>query len=64
MKLKRLFLGAVLALIFTPISNTFASAQDFYFEDFTADYYLTKLEDGTSNLHVKEVLTAVFDGGK
>ncbi len=43
-----------------PVNNTFASAQDFYFEDFTADYYLTKLEDGTSNLHVKEVLTAVF----
>ena len=60
MKLKRLFLGAMLALIFAPISNTFASAQDFYFEDFTADYYLTKLEDGTSKLHVKEVLTAVF----
>ena len=60
MKLKRLFLGAILALIFTPISNTFASVQDFYFEDFTADYYLTKLEDDTSNLHVKEVLTAVF----
>ena len=60
MGLKRLFLGAVLVLIFTPISNTFADVQDFYFEDFTADYYLTKLEDGTSNLHVKEVLTAIF----
>lgn len=60
MKLKRLFLGAVFALILMPINNTFADAQDFYFEDFTADYYLTKLEDGTSNLHVKEVLTAVF----
>lgn len=60
MKLKRLFLGAVFALILVPINNTFADAQDFYFEDFTADYYLTKLEDGTSNLHVKEVLTAVF----
>lgn len=60
MKSKRLFLGAMLALIFTPISSVFASAQDFYFDDFAADYYLTKLEDGTSNLHVKEVLTAVF----
>lgn len=37
-----------------------ASAQDFYFKDFTADYYLTKQEDGTSNLHVKETMTAVF----
>ena len=60
MKLKHFLLGAVATLIFAPITNTFASAQDFYFKDFTADYYLTKLEDGTSNLHVKEVLTAVF----
>ncbi len=60
MKIKHLFLGVVLALILTPIHNTFADAQSFYFEDFTADYYLTKLEDGTSNLHVKEVLTAIF----
>ena len=60
MKLKHLFLGVVSALIFMPVSNTFASAQDFYFTDFTADYYLTRLEDGTSNLHVKEILTAVF----
>ncbi len=61
MKLKRLILGAVVALTFTPIANTnAANTQDFYFEDFTADYYLTKLDDGTSNLHVKEVLTAVF----
>ena len=50
----------MLALFLIPVNNTFASAQDFYFEDFTADYYLTRLEDGTSNLHVKEVLTAVF----
>ena len=60
MKLRRLFLGALLALIISPITNVFASVQDFYFEDFTGDYYLTRLEDGTSNLHVKEVLTAVF----
>ena len=60
MKLKRLFLGAVLALIFTPISNTFASAQDFYFEDFTADYYLSKDDKGISHLKVVESVTAVF----
>ncbi len=45
---------------FLPFRQAFASAQDFYFKDFTADYYLTKAEDGTSKLHVKEVLTAVF----
>ena len=60
MKLRRLFLGAVLALIFTPISNTFASVQDFYFEDFTGDYYLSKDEKGISHLKVVESVTAVF----
>lgn len=45
---------------FLPFGQVFASTQDFYFTDFTADYYLTKAEDGTSKLHVKEVLTAVF----
>ena len=51
-------LGLALSGIFGDV--VFASTQDFYFEDFTADYYLTKSEDGLSNLHVKEVLTAVF----
>ncbi len=41
-------------------ASVFASTQDFYIEDFTADYYLTTTEDGTSKLHVKEVITAVF----
>ena len=60
MKLKRLFLGAVLAMIFMPIGNTFASVQDFYFEDFTADYYLSKDDEGISHLKVVESVTAVF----
>lgn len=60
MKLRRLFLGAVLALIFMPISNTFAGVQDFYFEDFTGDYYLSKDEKGISHLKVVESVTAVF----
>ena len=62
MKLKSLFLGTIsLALLLAPITNAFATdVQDFYFEDFAADYYLTKLEDGTSKLHVKEVATAIF----
>lgn len=60
MRRKRLFLGVLLVLFLMPINNVFASTQDFYFKDFTADYYLTKSEDGTSKLHVKEILTAVF----
>lgn len=41
-------------------SNSNNNAQNFYFEDFTADYYLTREADGTANLHVKEVLKAEF----
>ncbi len=37
-----------------------AGVNDFYFEDFMGDYYLIRESDGTSRLHVKEVLTAVF----
>ena len=55
--LKVLLISILLFLNTTP---TFASTQDFYFKDYTADYYLTKAADGSSKLHVKEVLTAVF----
>ena len=42
-------------------TNAFAkNVNDFYFEDFTADYYLNKTEDGISTLRVVESLTAVF----
>lgn len=59
---KRFGFSLILTLVLTILPNTVvaASSQDFYFTDFTADYYLTKQEDGTSKLHVKEVLTAVF----
>lgn len=60
MKLNRIILGMLLGILLLPIDACFASTQDFYFEDFTADYYLTKAEDGTSKLHVKEILTAIF----
>lgn len=33
---------------------------NFTFKDFTADYYLDQAEDGTSNLLVREKLTAIF----
>ena len=45
--------------LFVP-NKTHASTQDFYFEDFTADYYLSAAEDDTPKLHVKETLTAIF----
>ena len=34
--------------------------QNFTISSFTADYYLTKTEEGTSNLHVKETIVAEF----
>ena len=51
-----------ISLLITSIpTNAFAkNVNDFYFEDFTADYYLNKNEDGTSSLRVVENLTAVF----
>ena len=61
--MKRLlkYLGLIITtIVFLMPRSVYASTQDFYFEDFTADYYLTKVGDGTSKLHVKEVLTAVF----
>ena len=62
MSIKRFGFSLILTVFITLLPNTIAvaSSQDFYFTDFTADYYLTKQADGTSKLHVKEVLTAVF----
>lgn len=37
-----------------------ANVNDFYFEDFTGDYYLTKDSTGVSHLKVVENVTAVF----
>lgn len=38
----------------------FAGVNDFYFKDFTGDYYLIKDADGISHLRVVESVTAVF----
>jgi len=50
---------AILSVILTPASVS-ASTQSFYFEDFTADYYLSRDADGTSRMRVEEKLTTVF----
>ena len=60
MKTRKIICSIIVILALAPVGQVGASAQDFYFKDFTADYYLTRAEDGTSHLHVKEVLTAVF----
>ncbi len=62
-KLSHIFFAVLLIaaniLVAIP-SNTFASANDFYFKDYTADFYLKKAEDNTSELQVTETVTAVF----
>lgn len=60
MKIRKIICSIIAILALAPVGRVGATTQDFYFKDFTADYYLTKAEDGTSRLHVKEVLTAVF----
>ena len=49
----------VLGLLFGTSVNA-ANVNNFYFESFDADYYLTKAADGTSALRVVENVTAVF----
>jgi len=48
---------AICALLVTPV---FADTSNFEFQDFTADYYLSKDQDGISHLRVSESLTAIF----
>lgn len=42
------------------IAPAWADTDDFYFSDFTADYYLSKDDEGISHLRVVENLTAEF----
>lgn len=60
MKIRLYFLILCFLSLGLRFENVIASTNDFYFKDFTADYYLSKDEEGVSKLHVKEVLTAVF----
>ena len=60
-------LGPVLVVFVATFAGVFgegrafaANVNNFYFDDFTADYYLTKDSDGVSHLRVVENLTAVF----
>ena len=56
-----------IGLVLTVLLTTFfvspvkaADTNNFYFDDFTADYYLTKDQDNISHLKVRESVTAVF----
>ena len=54
----------LITMISTIAAPVYASTDDFYFSDFTADYYLTKDADGVSHLKVVENLTAEFPNYK
>lgn len=52
---------AIICQVFLPNSAAFAAnTQNFKFESYDADYYLTRDEEGISHLRVIETLTAVF----
>ena len=57
-----LLLMAVVALM--PTSAFAVDTENFYFEDFTADYYLSKDDEGVSHLEVIENFTTVFPNYK
>ncbi len=49
-----------LLLSFAPADVIFADVNDFYFKSATFDYYLSRTEDGSSEMQVVEELAAVF----
>ena len=60
-----IILATMIVLSATMIAApVYASTDDFYFSDFTADYYLTKDAEGVSHLKVVENLTAEFPNFK
>ena len=59
MRFLKLSISIILASLALGV-NAFADSQNFYFSDFTADYYLSKDEEGVSKLRVKESFTAEF----
>ena len=67
MRRKVLSLNYIIILMFCLVLAGFwcqkpvsAGVNDFYFSDFTGDYYLSKDEEGVSHLKVVESVTAVF----
>ena len=50
----------VLQSMYGVVPTYASSTNDFYFDDFTGDYYLSRDKEGVSHLRVVEQLTAVF----
>ena len=55
-----LFMFCLVGVVFWGDSLAFADVDNFYFSDFTGDYYLSRDESGVSRLRVIERVTAVF----
>ena len=55
-----LILGLILLAGVFGAEPVFAGVNDFYFSDFTGDYYLSRDAEGVSHLRVEEAVTAVF----
>ena len=64
MKINRLVFYYIILMLICPVligvGQVKAGVNDFYFSDFTGDYYLSKDEEGISHLKVNEQVTAVF----
>lgn len=60
MRLPKLSISLALLIVVLIPTNVFASTENFYFEDFDADYYITKDSDGVSRMKVVESFTTVF----
>ena len=58
--MKRLIIVIALLLSSFIVTPVWADTDNFYFSDFTADYYLSKDSEGVSHLKVVENLTAEF----
>ena len=58
--MKKWILGTIITIISLLTVPVYAGVQDFYFSDFTGDYYLSKDEEGVSHLKIIEDVTAVF----
>ena len=63
-RINNIFLGTLLSIIFilsfSLLKTDITFAESSHFESFTADYYLTRTEDGSSELKVVEEIEAVF----
>ena len=60
MRFLKLSTSAILLFLSLVPTQVFAGVGDFYFEDFTGDYYLSRDEEGISHLKVVENFTTIF----